>query len=131
MESATRIEFNVVTGELFKVPLSAAEIAEANQTTGLKGIPPQSITRGQCARELFEREMISGDEMVAMTAVGQPPEFIAEYFDLLPARERSIAYADFARDNYLRGNPLLNSTLSAFGSDAAGIDDFFREAATR
>jgi hypothetical protein len=92
---------------------------------------PQSITRGQCARELFEREMISGDEMVAMTATGTPPAFIAEYFDLLPARERSIAYADFARDNYMRSNSLLNSTLTAFGSDAAGIDDFFREAGKR
>jgi hypothetical protein len=112
------------------VPMTEADLASL-PTGGVVVPVPASITRGQCARELFEREMISGPEMVAMTTVGAPPAFIASQFDLLPERERLIAYADFARGTYLRANPRLNDTLTALGSDAAGIDAFFRAAADR
>jgi hypothetical protein len=91
---------------------------------------PASITRRQCARELFNRQMITGDEMVAMTATGTPPASIEDMFALMPDNEQWIARSDFAADTYLRDNPLLVFIMTASGSTSADIDGFFREAAT-
>ena len=92
---------------------------------------PASITRRQCARELFKREMISGSEMVSMTATGTPPAMIEEMFALMPDNEQWIARSDFAADTYMRDNPLLVFIMTASGSTSAEIDEFFREAAKR
>jgi hypothetical protein len=90
---------------------------------------PASITRRQCARELFNREMITGDEMVAMTATGTPPASIEAMFALMPDNEQWIARSDFAADTYMRDNPLLVFIMTASGATPPDIDDFFREAA--
>lgn len=90
---------------------------------------PANITRRQCARELFKREMISGPEMVAMTATGTPPAMIEEMFALMPDNEQWIARSDFAADTYMRDNPLLVFIMTASGSTSDDIDEFFRVAA--
>lgn len=92
---------------------------------------PASITRRQCARELFNRKMITGPEMVAMTATGAPPAMIEEMFALMPDDEQWVARSDFAADTYLRDNPLLVLIMAASGSTPADIDQFFRMAAER
>jgi hypothetical protein len=110
-------------------PLDLAAIeAEALRLASIVPVP-QTITRRQCARELFIRQMITGDEMVAMTTTGTPPASIEDMFALMPDNEQWIARSDFAADTYLRDNPLLVFIMTASGSTSADIDDFFREAA--
>jgi hypothetical protein len=92
---------------------------------------PQSITRRQCARQLFESQMITGPEMVAMTATGTPPAMIEQIFSQMPEEAQWIARADFAADTYHRTNPLLVSVMQASGATSADIDNFFREAGSR
>jgi hypothetical protein len=103
---------------------------------------PQSITRRQCARELFKREMISGPEMVAMTATGTPPAMVEVIFAAIDDEdEQSEARADFAADTYQRSNPLLTGVMTdAITAQTPGateaminaaIDDFFRKAGER
>lgn len=91
---------------------------------------PASITRRQCARVLFERQMITGPEMVAMTATGTPPAMIEHVFSKMPEADQWVARADFAADTYERNNPLLVGIMSASGSTVRDIDDFFHAAAT-
>jgi hypothetical protein len=90
---------------------------------------PASITRRQCARELFNRQMITGQEMVAMTATGTPPAMIETMFNTLDDSDQWIARADFAADTYVRTHPLFTSIMLASGSTNEDIDQFFREAA--
>lgn len=92
---------------------------------------PQTITRRQCARELFIRAMITGPEMVAMTATAAPPAMIEAVFDAMPEADQWVARADFAADTYERSNPLLVGIMTASGATPADIDDFFREADAR
>lgn len=103
---------------------------------------PASITRRQCARELFKREMITGPEMVAMTATGTPPAMIEAIFAAIEDEDdESEARADFAADTYERGNPLLTGVMTdAIKAQTPGatnaminaaIDDFFRKAGAR
>jgi hypothetical protein len=94
-------------------------------------VVPASITRRQCARQLFESKMISGPEMVAMTATGTPPAMLEQVFSKMPETDQWIARADFAADTYERSNPLLVGIMTASGATPAEIDDFFREAASR
>jgi hypothetical protein len=100
---------------------------------------PASITRRQCARELYLRQMITGTEMVAMTATGTPPAMVKVLIDAIEnTSERMIARADFAAMSYERANPLLvgimTATITAQTPGAteaqisAAIDDFFRAA---
>jgi hypothetical protein len=117
------------TDKLGPLDLAAIE-AEALRLASIVPVPA-TITRRQCARELFERERISGPEMVAMTATGTPPADIESMFALMPDNEQWIARSDFAADTYRRDNPLLVFIMTASGSTAADIDDFFIEAATR
>jgi hypothetical protein len=112
-------------------PLDLAAIeAEALMLASIVPVPA-SITRRQCARELFIREMISGPEMVAMTATGTPPAMIEAVFAAMPEADQWIARADFAADTYERSNVLLNSLMTSTGATSADIDQFFREASTR
>ncbi len=92
---------------------------------------PASITRRQCARELFTRRMITGPEMVAMTATATPPAMIEQVFSKMPEAEQWVARADFAADTYARANPLLNGIMAASGASSADIDHFFRMASER
>jgi hypothetical protein len=116
-------------GKLGPLDLAAIE-AEALRLASI--VPaPASITRRQCARELFIREMISGPEMVAMTATGTPPAMIETVFDAMPEADQWIARADFAADTYERSNALLNSLMTSTGATSADIDQFFREASAR
>lgn len=92
---------------------------------------PQTITRRQCARELYTLKMISGPEMVAMTATGAPPAIIEKVFSKMPEADQWLARADFAADTYERTNPLLVGIMTASGSTPADIDDFFIEASAR
>lgn len=91
---------------------------------------PSSITRRQCARALFARQMISGPEMVAMAATGTPPAMILAAFSAFPEAERWVALTDFAAATYLRTNPLLVGIMTSTGASSADIDDFFRAAAS-
>lgn len=90
---------------------------------------PNVVTRRQFARELFTRGIISGPELVAMTATGAPPSVVEAIIVMLPEAEQWIARADFAAATYERGNPLLVVMMTAAGADDAAIDDFFRAAA--
>ena len=101
---------------------------------------PASITRRQCARELYLRQMITGTEMVSMTATGTPPTMVKDLIDaIVNTSDRMIARADFAAMSYERANPLLvgvmTDTIRAQTPGAtdeqisAAIDDFFRAAA--
>ena len=92
---------------------------------------PASISRRQCARELFNRQMITGPEMVAMTATGTPPAMIEAVFDAMPEADQWVARADFAADTYERGNPLLVGIMTASGATPSDIDEFFRAAGAR
>lgn len=92
---------------------------------------PASISRRQCARELFERDMITGEEMLAMTATATPPALVEAALAAMPGRDQWIARADFAADVYMRDNALLSGMMAAIGADAAAVDDFFRAAAGR
>lgn len=93
---------------------------------------PASITRRQCAREMFERNLASGPEMVAMARNGTPPSIVVDLLSgIEPEADRFRAEADFAADLYERSNPLLIALMTATGATSAQIDDFFRAAATR
>lgn len=89
---------------------------------------PESITRRQCARELFERQMISGAEMVAMVAVGAPPAMVEVVFAQMPEPDVYVARADFAAATYERSSPLLVHVMSAAGASESDMDQFFRDA---
>lgn len=115
--------------KLGKLDLAAIE-AEALRLASIVPVPA-TITRRQCARELFIREMISGPEMVAMTATGTPPAMIEAVFGAMPETAQWVARADFAADTYERTNPLLVGIMTASGATSADIDQFFREASTR
>ena len=117
------------TEKLGPLDLAAIE-AEALRLASIVPVP-QTITRRQCARELYTLKMITGPEMVAMTATGTPPALIEKVFKALPEADQWIARADFAADTYERSNPLLVGIMKASGTSEAGIDHFFREASTR
>lgn len=111
-------------------PLNLENIElEANRL--LLSLPvPQMISRRQCAKELFFRQMISGEEMVLMTTIGTPPAMIENIFSTLPQNEQWLARTDFASANYERNNFLLNNIMSATGATSSDIDQFFRDAYT-
>ncbi len=115
--------------KLGPLDLDAIE-AEALRLASIVPVPA-TITRRQCARELFIREMITGPEMVAMTASGTPPAMIETVFAAMPEAAKWIARADFAADTYERSNPLLVRIMTDSGSTSSAIDEFFTKASTR
>lgn len=91
---------------------------------------PASISRRQCAKAMWSRDLISANEAKAMTRAGTPPAMVQAMIDALPTQvERDAAEIDFAADTYLRSNPLLVALMTATGASSGDIDDFFREAA--
>ena len=58
--------------------------------------PPASITRRQCAAELFGRDMITSAEAVAMVATATPPAAIEAALTALAEPEQTMARIDFA-----------------------------------
>lgn len=119
--------YDMATGQLIDDP----DYIEPPQEVVPQPVPA-SISRRQCARELFKRQMITGPEMVAMTATGTPPAMIEMIFVAIEDEdEESEARADFAADTYERGNPLLVGIMTASGATPADIDDFFRAAGAR
>lgn len=129
--------YDMATGELIDDP----DYIEPPQEVVPQPVP-LSISRRQCARELFKRQMITGPEMVAMTATGTPPAGVEVIFAAIEdADQESEARADFAADTYERGNPLLTGIMTAAitaqtpgateAQISAAIDDFFRMAGAR
>lgn len=117
------------TDKLGKLNLAAIE-AEALRLASIIPVP-KTITRRQCARELYTLKMISGPEMVAMTATGTPPAVIETVFSKMPEASQWVARADFAADTYERSNPLLVGIMTASGASSTDIDNFFREASVK
>ena len=95
--------------------------------------PPQvpvSITRRQCALQLFAMQIITAAEAVAMVQTGTPPALVVDYINALPTEEqRVIATINFAADNYYREDPTLIATMEANGGNDESIDQFFIAAA--
>ena len=91
--------------------------------------PTATITRRQCAKELFRRGMITGPELVAMSTTSTPPAMIEQVLAAMPPADQFEARADFAAGTYERTNPLLVSAMAASGSTSAEIDAFFERAA--
>jgi hypothetical protein len=94
---------------------------------------PSSISRRQCAEQMYVEQMISVDEAVAMAGAGTPPAAIAAIIDALPEADRGIALIRFAAGTYERDNALLVSIVSALQPGATGtdVDAFFTAAAAR
>ena len=92
---------------------------------------PPSITRRQCAAELFARDLITGPEAVAMAATAAPPALVETVFSALSEPSQTLARIDFAAASYERGNPLLTQIMTASGADEAALDAFFVAAAGR
>ena len=90
---------------------------------------PRSITRRQCAKQLLNMGMVSGEEALAMTRTGEPPAMVAASFAQLSPEDAVLAEIDFAADTYMRDNPLLNNLMLATGASEEEINDFFRAAA--
>ena len=91
---------------------------------------PESITRRQCAKAMFQMGLITGQEAVDMTRNGLPPAMVQGYFAALSDGDRFTAEIDFAADTYLRSNSLLNTLMSAVGKQPSEVDQFFIAAAT-
>lgn len=92
---------------------------------------PASITRRQCAIQLREMSMITAQEALNMTKYGDVPMMVSQAFNEFTEEQRLIAETDFAADQYLRDNPLLNTLMTAIGHTQEEIDQFFRDAANR
>jgi hypothetical protein len=115
-------------GQYFDMtPEEEAEFA-ASQPGPFEPIP-LSITRRQCARQLLNMGMVTGEEALAMTRTGEPPAMVAASFAQLSPEDAIIAEIDFAADTYMRDNPLLNNLMLATGANEEEINDFFRAAA--
>lgn len=94
-------------------------------------IPPESITRRQCAMQMFVTEMITSNEAIAMTQSGIPPTSVQIYIDTLPEPDRTMAIMDFAATNYFRNNPLIDALMLTNGMTNEEVDQFFIEASVR
>ncbi len=93
---------------------------------------PPTISRRQCAAEMFARGLITGPEAVAMTQNGTPPAMVETMLVGLPEPAQTFARIDFAATNYERTNALLEMLmLSVPGTTSEDIDQFFRDAALR
>lgn len=92
---------------------------------------PASITRRQCAIELRERGLITAQEALAMTKVGDVPALVTQLFAGMSESDRVLAETDFAATTYLRTNSLLITIMAQAGSTPEQIDQFFRDADAR
>lgn len=94
-------------------------------------LPPDCITRRQCAIEMRERGFITPLEALNMTKTGEIPAFVSAAFAAMSEEDRILAETDFAAANYFRNNPLLIALMSATGATSEDIDQFFRDAFNR
>ena len=94
---------------------------------------PASISRRQCAEQMYVEGLISIDEAIGMAGAGTPPPTIAAIIDALPEAERGLARIRVAAGTYERSNALLVAIVSALrpGATATDVDAFFRAAAAR
>jgi hypothetical protein len=94
-------------------------------------IVPVSITRRQCALQLFAIGQITSQETLDMTKTATVPAAISAVFGAQvtsgawTAEQRTFAEIDFAATNYYRNNSLL----SLMGLTEEQIDQFFIAAA--
>lgn len=121
------------TGALFDVAeLHAQMMADPNTLPWDGKYPkfvPASITRRQCAMQLFNLQRITGEEAVAMTQTGVPPASVMTYINTLAEPQRTMAIMDFAATEYFRDNALLLALMEANNMSSDDIDDFFIAAA--
>lgn len=94
-------------------------------------IVPASISRRQCAAEMFSLGLISGTEAVAMTTTATPPAFVEAALSAMPDPDQTFARIDFGAATYMRSNPFLVSLMESTGATATDIDGFFIAAAAR
>ena len=118
------------TGADFDVAALYQTMLEDPSTIPWDGKPqpvavPFSITRRQCAMQLFKQQIISGGDAISMTQTGVPPAAIQAYFDTLPEPDRTIAIMDFAAVDYYRNNPLINSIMTINNMSSEDVDNFF------
>lgn len=93
---------------------------------------PQTISRRQCAAEMFARGLVTGPEAIGMSTTAAPPAMVEAMLSALNEPEQTFARIDFSAANYERSNPLLVSLMLAVpGTTEADIDDFFRAASAR
>lgn len=106
------------------VTYSDEELAEMS-----KPVVPSVLTRRQCAMMMFNMQMISGAEAIAMTQSGVPPAAVQSYLDALQEPDRTLATIDFAATSYYRSNPLLIALMNANNMTEQQVDEFFIAAA--
>lgn len=126
---------DVVLGPELNTDYSGHQIVEWNMDEPPPPPPPppvvpESITRRQCALQLFAVGMITGPEAVAMARDGTPPASVQAAFDTLPEPNKTLALIDFAASNYYRASPLIPSLMAANGMTEEQVDQFFVEAST-
>lgn len=121
------------TGAEFDVAsLHAQMIADPNTLPWDGKYPkfvPASITRRQCAMQLFSLQMITGEEAIAMTQTGAPPASVMAYINTLTEPQQTMAVMDFAATNYFRDNALLLALMEANNMSSDDVDNFFIAAA--
>lgn len=118
------------TGERSVRPFTQEEI-DAHKAKELMTAVPESITRRQCAMQLFSIGMITGDEGIAMTRSGIPPVAVQAFLAALPEPDLTMAMMDFAATSYFRDNPLLAALMTANNMTEERVDQFFIEASKR
>lgn len=88
---------------------------------------PESITRRQCALQLYAMNYITAQEALDMTKTAAVPATIAAIFDVRVEKgawtpeQRILAEIDFAAINYYRSNPML----ALMGLSEQEKDQFF------
>lgn len=110
---------------------AAGEFGEISPYVVPLGSVPASITRRQCAAELFDRALITGPEAVAMVATATPPAMVETAIGALAEPAQTHARIDFAASSYERGNALFAQIMGALGETSSDVDAFFRAAAAR
>lgn len=94
-------------------------------------VPPESITRRQCALQLLALQTITPEEALAMVKTAEVPAAVSSVFDqavnngTMTPEQRILAEIDFAATNYYR----VNSLLLLMGLTSEQIDEFFISAA--
>lgn len=89
----------------------------------------KTITRRQCAYELFSRGLLSEDSAALMAAAGLAPASMA-LSDLSP-EDRVHMRVSVAEADYQRGSEVLVRLLAGCGLAPGQFDEFFHQAARR
>jgi hypothetical protein len=118
------------------VELSQEIFAQASQMTDIQPyiVPPvdvpQVVSRRQFALALFQGNKITGDEAIAMTALGTPPKSISDAINTLSDNDKIIALVNFAATTYERSSPMLTNLSAILGMSSTDVDNLFILAAT-